>query len=766
MPGIRDTSFAYESVTTDAGLTIPMCAYAEGDLLFAFLVGDTGTPTVGVSSGGTWNQLFQRVNTCSLTVLWKYAAASEPDVVLTSTVNETYSGCLVSVRDVFQGYTLGSPPLSSNTTSTGTRIALPTITTSAANSLVLAVISSAAASSFSFVEDALQDLVKVDGAAEGLGVGWFFKKAAGLTTAYNASSMSSQSGGKAVIEVRAPAGGATVIPAYPVSDASIYLGPSPRIAFDSNVAMIVTNIATNYGTPLNGKTVVATGTVADAVDIGLDKGAFMSMGGITNAATANSMSGAEFVVAAARYNIGTRNIQTYFRHPTPAHNQRLTPLSSGRGVWMGMRSGTTAATNLKVWQVHGGDAALVPGYVQPITIAAANTDTIASAGTLSNADVRSYAFYTSGIGVLTNQSCFGPLWAMDTTVLAGGNAAEPMDIPRIIAAAALNKVRFSSLLQGSNQMLCSQAIQFGDGGTNATTLQVNGGAVEFPSRKNAAKKIANYNGTDDSIGWTFYPGASDTIDLEGTAFASASKYHWRIHASASGSATYNLNGVVINGAGDVQLRAVTPFAGMSFASCPTIYTNGATLTDDAFTNSKLFVSTPANAALISNSSFAKTAGTSHALEIGGTAADITLSGLTFTGYAGTDGSTGNEAIFVNIASGSMTINIAGGGSTPSIRTAGATVTVVNAVSLTITGWVAGAILVIYDKDNGDPQNLGTELQRNNNVSANEVYSYAGAKAGDEIMICLYAAGYKPLQDTVTLGASSATYKLTPQQETN
>jgi len=123
---------------------------------------------------------------------------------------------------------------------------------------------------------------------------------------------------------------------------------------------------------------------------------------------------------------------------------------------------------------------------------------------------------------------------------------------------------------------------------------------------------------------------------------------------------------------------------MAFSSCPTIYTNGALINNCAFSDSKLFVTSPASAANISNSTFTKTTGTDHAIEISGTAANFTLTGLSFTGYASSDGSTGNEAIYVNIASGNITISIAGGGSTPSIRTAGATVTVSNAVSVTVT----------------------------------------------------------------------------------
>ena len=689
MPAIRDASFAYESVTTDSGITIPMCAYQQNDLLFAIAVCDVAVAnTWGCSNGvGSWNLLTDLDNSAGLAIFWKYAAASgEGDVAITVTaaVNDTYSGAVIAVRDVYQSYTGGSPPVNANATATGTRFTLPTINTSADNSLCLAVVSSTAtAPSLFFVESELQDLVKVDGTAEGLGVGWFFKKTSGTTTAFNVGALVSGAGSKVVIECRAPAGGATVIPAYPVSDASILLSPQMAIAWDSNTAMAAT-ADTNFGTSINGIT-CNDGTVATANDIGLDKDAFMSMAGVTNAATANQMSGAEAVVAAARYNVGSRNILCHFRHPTPVQNQRLQTVGSGKGVWMGMKSGATALANWKVWQVHGADAPMPPGYVMPIIIADGNTDTIAVNSTLTTSDIRRYGFWTGGIGVLTQQACFGPLWAMDSLVMAGGVSAEPIDAEKIVNCAAKYKNRFSSLLQGANQMLCLQQIQFGNGGTNPVFLKVNGGAVEFPSKKNVAKKIVNYNGTDDSVGWTFYPGASDTIDLAGTVFASASKFHWRIHASASGSATYNFSGVSLIGAGDVQLRAVTTFADMAFTTCPTVYTNGATVQNCTFLNSKVFVSSPANAALISDSTFTKNTGTSHALEISGSAADFTLDGVNFSGYAGSNGSTGNEAIYVNIASGTVNISIVGGGSIPSIRTAGATVNVTASVSVTLTG---------------------------------------------------------------------------------
>lgn len=764
MPAIRDTSFAYETVTTDGGVTIPMCGYALGDLLFAFVTGDTGAPTWGCSNGvGTWNQLFTRNNTCSTVVYWKYAAASgEGDVVVTSTVSETYSGILVSVRDVYQSYTGGSPPVQSNTTSTGTRIALPTITTTAADSLVLALVSGAGTSSFAFIEEALQDLTKVDGSAEGLAVGWFYKAAAGLTTAHNATSLSSQAGTKAVIEVRAPAGGATARPTYPVSDASILLTPTPGIAWDTNTVIAAT-ADTSFGTSLAGKTANDATVTAAIADVGIDTGAFMSFAGLTNAATANQVSGAEAIVAAARYNIGTRNVLGHFRHPTPVNNQRLAPLASGRGIWFGLRSGATNATNYKIWQVHAADIPLVPGYVQPFLINPANTDTIASAGTVSTSDVRNYGYWTSGLGVLTQQSCFGPMWAMDTTVLAGGIAAEPIDIPGIVEAAAKRKVRFSSLLQGADQMLCFQAIQFGDGGSNPTYLFLDSTAVEFPSKKNVARKLVNYNGTDDSVGFTYYGVSGDTIRHINSVISSASKYHWRIHASSTSAATWDFAGLSIIGAGDVQLRAVTTFTGMAFTTCPTITQNSAVINDCSFSGSKIISATLGDMDNITNCAFTSS-GTGHAIEVSGTASTITLTGNTFSGYAASDGSTGNEAIYVNIASGTVTLNISGG-TTPSIRTAGATVVVVagavtvTAQAVTESGTAIASARVHVEATSGGPFPAGASVTiANSGTTATVTHTAHGMATNDKVVIRGASLDANNGVFTITsTGANSYTY---------
>lgn len=149
-------------------------------------------------------------------------------------------------------------------------------------------------------------------------------------------------------------------------------------------------------------------------------------------------------------------------------------------------------------------------------------------------------------------------------------------------------------------------------------------------------------------------------------------------------------------------KSLSTITGTTFRRCGQITTGGATFTgctiDNSTASSAMLAASPANAALISNTSFTSD-NTGYGIEIGGTAANMTLTNVTFTNYnpdtsaVHTGGSiTGNEAVYINIASGSMSLTISGG-STPSVASAGCTVTVVTSahtVKVAVTS-VSGAV---------------------------------------------------------------------------
>jgi hypothetical protein len=206
-----------------------------------------------------------------------------------------------------------------------------------------------------------------------------------------------------------------------------------------------------------------------------------------------------------------------------------------------------------------------------------------------------------------------------------------------------------------------------------------------------------------------------------------------------------------------------------YRRCGMITVGGATLTgctiNKSTASTAVLAATPAEAQQVSYCDFISD-GTGYGMEITGTAADITLSGNTFTGYAGSDGTSGNEAIFVNIGSGDMTISIAGGGTIPSIRTAGANVNASAAVALTIEAQVSlsGAEVRIYDLDNSPAGSYGTELSgTESNGAANYVYS---GTSTNSIMIQIMKTGYVEYTQQYTMPAADATLTVNLKPELN
>jgi len=172
--------------------------------------------------------------------------------------------------------------------------------------------------------------------------------------------------------------------------------------------------------------------------------------------------------------------------------------------------------------------------------------------------------------------------------------------------------------------------------------------------------------------------ASSSVTLNNITFislGSVSPGTWENVANA----TLNKTGCSFNDMGAFTYGSNTTISNCVYNSCGLITTSNALISDTSFNSLTgtvgVLTASTTEAARITDSAFVSD-GTGHGLQINGTAANVTLTGLIFTGYASSNGSTGNEAIYVNIASGSMTITI-DGGSIPSIRTAGASVTVVS-----------------------------------------------------------------------------------------
>jgi len=180
------------------------------------------------------------------------------------------------------------------------------------------------------------------------------------------------------------------------------------------------------------------------------------------------------------------------------------------------------------------------------------------------------------------------------------------------------------------------------------------------------------------------------------------------------------------------MTSAVTVTGCNFIAGDQIITGGATLsgcTFDSLTNaSQVTVTSPANAALISNSEFISP-GTGNGLVISGTAADFTLTNVDFTGYSLTVDA--NKAIYVNIASGTVNLTISGGSGVSAdshVRTAGATVNV-----------IVGAVTV--------------QVTTNNSAGAAVASAAVHLRASD-------GTGPFPYQETVTISRTTTTATVT------
>jgi hypothetical protein len=158
---------------------------------------------------------------------------------------------------------------------------------------------------------------------------------------------------------------------------------------------------------------------------------------------------------------------------------------------------------------------------------------------------------------------------------------------------------------------------------------------------------------------------------------------------ASPYPTVTLTNCVFTGMGLIQLRPSSEAIGCTFRRCQSIdLNNGGQLTScliDKSTVAQAVQTT--DLSTVDDCTFVSD-GTGHAVDLGTVSATTSMNwNCTDTGYAATNGSTGNETIVVNVASGqTLTINVAAGASIPTYRNTGTgTVTVVSGqVTTTIT----------------------------------------------------------------------------------
>lgn len=257
----------------------------------------------------------------------------------------------------------------------------------------------------------------------------------------------------------------------------------------------------------------------------------------------------------------------------------------------------------------------------------------------------------------------------------------------------------------------------------------------------------------------------DWTNISLSALGTVSRGRFEVVANA----VVNLIGCTFTDMDTFVLQSNTTVDGTVFRRCEQItqgaaIINGGTLITRSTAPVALLANNVNN---VSDTSFVSD-GTGHAIELTAAHAggNYTLTDVAFSGYAASDGSTGNEAIYNN-SGGAVTLNISGG-NTPSIRNgAGATTTVVagavtvNLSVTTATGApIQNANALVYAAAGGSLPSAATVTITNSGTTATVSHTGHGLASNDKVLIkgASHAANRGVFSITVT-GPDAYTYTM-------
>jgi hypothetical protein len=230
------------------------------------------------------------------------------------------------------------------------------------------------------------------------------------------------------------------------------------------------------------------------------------------------------------------------------------------------------------------------------------------------------------------------------------------------------------------------------------SLGTSGTAVDFRDA-NRAIFIANTEKVSSNFNKFEVRNASSRVDwtsISITALGTVARGNFEVVNNAD----VNILQCVFTDMGTFAFLSASTIDASTFRRCDQVTAGGAAFSDTLFDSSRATSAVSATTLnIFDNCSFVSD-GTGHAVNLGTVAATTSMNwNCSDSGYAATNGSTGNETILVNVAaSQTLTINVGAGYTIPTYYNTGAgTVSVVSGqVTTTLTVVITGTVTPIED----------------------------------------------------------------------
>lgn len=310
-----------------------------------------------------------------------------------------------------------------------------------------------------------------------------------------------------------------------------------------------------------------------------------------------------------------------------------------------------------------------------------------------------------------------------------------------------------------------------EGGYKQQGLQSFGLSATAVYFKDANVNITIENTKNTSVNFNRYEvhNASSTLDWTAISISSLgtnSKGQFEVIDNA----TVNKSACTFTDMSTFKYLSNSTVTSSIYRRCETITQSGSTFDGCLITNCVSTVSILAdNLSLITGCTF-ESDGSNHAVNLGTISTDTSVTWANnVSSYASSNGSTGNEVILVNVASGiTLTINVTSGYTSPTYYNTGTgTVTIVSSVTLTVGGVRSSSDIFIYktsDKTllaSADPVSV-TDGSPIGGVQYYKLdYAYDTALSGTSVQVKVFNLDY--INERIDYILTSGTAKINIQQ---
>lgn len=557
MPIIRDYE-ATEQLTSATSITVTLPTHETNDLLLIFVAKDTTTgSTLSTPAGWTQGVATQTAGVAALGK-WIYkiaASAAETNPAITSSDSDEWHAVAISIKNVNTTNPINASAVSASDATmpwNGT-----TVTTTSANCLVFhSLFCDQGNAPALYPAAGVMNLSNQDAGTVSVGVGWEFKRTAGLTTARNWYGRTNDDARMFTVAV-ADNGSNTEVPGYlDPSTSSCTLIHGFQGTTDNptgNTYPTSTVIAT-----INGITHSYTGAVA-VTDTGVNP--YQTSTQLASASTTTT-TGFRVTLASAQALTSGYLLGTYL------FNTPRELIDLGKYFTSGMLFiASDSANDYKAWMIGAKDSVTTSPDARvnyAIQIDQTTATTYASSGTLNDiTNIQLSARMSTG----TLACNFNMLVLVNKILVSGGTSSFPLDFDDIFDIANTNLIPMMQR-SGSSGSLIWSPIQIG-GGSDPVNIVVDLKSFQFPESFVAAERRLDWHVDPNQVGFDFAGVSGDTIKFTNCVFTSETAFYWTINAAATSAATWDFSGTTIVN-GTVTLRNVMTFDSMTFVNCPSI----------------------------------------------------------------------------------------------------------------------------------------------------------------------------------------------------